>query len=51
VDSLSLILRVVARLPGAIGYARPSQLAGDVRRIRINGKLPNDPAYPLAFSD
>jgi len=51
VDSLSLLLRVIARLPGAIGYARPSQLAGDVRAIRVNGKLPNDPAYPLAFSD
>lgn len=51
VDSLSLLLRLIARLPGAIGYARPSQVAGDVRAIRVNGKLPNDPAYPLAFSE
>jgi hypothetical protein len=51
VDSLSLLLRLIARLPGAIGYARPSQIAGDVRAIRVNGKLPNDPAYPLAFSE
>jgi len=51
VDSLSLLLRLIARLPGAIGYARPSQLAGDVRAIRINGKLPNDATYPLTFSE
>jgi len=51
VDSLSLLLRLIARLPGAIGYARPAQLAGDVRAIRVNGKLPNDPAYPLIFGE
>jgi len=51
VDSLALLLRLVARLPGAIGYARPAQLSGDVRAIRINGKLPNDPSYPLTFSE
>ena len=50
-DSLSLLLRLTARLPGAIGYARPSQLTGDVRAIRVNGKLPNDPTYPLNFSE
>lgn len=51
VNSLSLLLRLVARLPGAIGYARPAQLAGDVRAIRVDGKLPNDPSYPLTFSE
>jgi len=51
VDSLSLLLRLIARLPGAIGYARPAQLTGDVRAIRVNGKLPNDASYPLAFSE
>jgi len=51
VDSLSLLLRLIARLPGGISYARPSQLTGDVRAIRVNGKLPNDPAYPLVFGD
>jgi hypothetical protein len=51
VDSLSLLLRLIERLPGAIGYARPSQLTGDVRAIRVNGKLPNDASYPLTFSE
>jgi len=51
VDSPSLLLRLISRLPGAIGYARTSQIAGDVRAIRVNGKLPNDPAYPLSFTE
>ena len=51
VDSLSLLLRLIARLPGGIGYARPSQLTSDVRAVRVNGKLPNDPDYPLTFSE
>ena len=51
VDSLSLLLRLIARLPGAIGYARPSQLTADVRAVRVNGKLPSDPGYALSFSE
>jgi hypothetical protein len=51
VDSLSLLLRLIARLPGGISYARPAQLTAEVRAIRVNGKLPSDPAYPLTFSE
>jgi hypothetical protein len=51
IDSLSLLLRLLARLPGGIGYARPAQLTNDVRAIRINGKLPNEAGYPLTFSE
>jgi hypothetical protein len=51
VDSLSLLLRLIARLPGGIGYARPSQLTADVRAVRVNGKLPVDAEYPLVFSE
>lgn len=51
VDSLSLLLRLIARLPGGIGYARPAQLTGDVRAVRVNGKLPNEPDYSLIFSE
>jgi hypothetical protein len=28
-----------------------SKLDFDIRTIRINGKVPNDPAYPLSFSE
>jgi len=51
VDSLSLLLRLIARLPGGIGYARPAQLTADVRAVRVNGKLPSDAGYPLSFSE
>ncbi|HEX3772846.1 MAG TPA: hypothetical protein VHV51_00210 [Polyangiaceae bacterium] len=51
VDSLSLLLRLIGRLPGGIGYARPAQLTPDVRAVRVNGKLPNEADYPLIFSE
>jgi len=51
VDSLSLLLRLIGRLPGGVSYARPGQLTPEVRAIRVNGKLPSDPGYPLTFSD
>jgi hypothetical protein len=51
VDSLSLLLRLIARLPGGIGYARPTQLTGDVRVVRVNGKLPSEAHYPLVFDE
>ncbi|HEY3668317.1 MAG TPA: hypothetical protein VGL19_20080 [Polyangiaceae bacterium] len=51
VDSLSLLLRLIGRLPGAISYARPAQLTGEVRAVRVNGKLPSDPEYPLSFNE
>ena len=51
VDSLSLLLRLVAHLPGAVAYARPGQITGDVRAVRVNGKPPSDADYPLKFSE
>jgi hypothetical protein len=51
VDSLSLLLRLIGRLPGAMSYARPAQLTGEVRAVRVNGKLPSDADYPLTFSE
>ncbi len=51
VDSISLLLRLIARLPGGMTYARPAQLTGAVRAVRVNGKLPGDPDYPLIFCE
>jgi len=51
VDSLSQLLRLVSRTSGGLGYARPSQLTNDVRAIRIDGKLPSEPGYPLQFNE
>lgn len=47
VSSLTTLRRVVEKLPGAIGYLRPTQLTNQVRAIRVNGKLPEDPGYPV----
>lgn len=49
VDSLATLRRVVEKLPGAIGYLRPGQLSSEVKAIRIEGKLPEDPSYPLRY--
>lgn len=51
VDSLSQLLRLVSRTSGGIGYARPSQLTSEVRVIRVDGKLPSEPGYPLQFNE
>jgi len=45
------LLRLVSRFSGGIGYARPNQVTNEVRVIRIDGKLPSEPSYPLQFSE
>jgi hypothetical protein len=49
VESLATLRRVVEKLPGAIGYIRPSQLSNEVRAIRVDGKLPEDAGYPVRY--
>lgn len=49
VESLATLRRVVEKLPGAIGYIRPAQLSNEVRAIRVDGKLPEDPGYPIRY--
>lgn len=51
VDSLSQLLRLIARQNGAIGYARPTQLTKDVRMVRVDGKLPTEAGYPIAYDE
>ncbi len=51
VDSLSQLLSLVAHTTGGISYARPGRLAPDLRVIRVAGKLPSEPGYPLAFDE
>ena len=46
-DSAALLLRVVLRLPGAVSYVRFHQLPRGMHVVRVDGKLPHDPAYPL----
>ena len=51
VDSLSQLLRLVSHTSAGIGYARPGQVTNEVRVIRIDGKLPSEPGYPLQFDE
>jgi len=47
VFSNDMMLELVVAIPGSISFARADQVAGDVRLIRIDGKLPSDSDYPL----
>jgi ABC-type phosphate transport system substrate-binding protein len=47
--SLRMLLGVVSKLPGAIGYIRPEYLSSEVRALKVSGKLPETPGYPLVF--
>ena len=47
VYSNDMTRQLVAALPGAVGFISASDVAADLKVLRINGKLPGDPDYPL----
>jgi len=47
VPSVLMLNRVVAQTPGAVSYVRASQATDLVKVVRIDGKQPGDPGYPL----
>jgi ABC-type phosphate transport system substrate-binding protein len=47
VESGDLAQRIVARLDGAVAYLPVSAVRPDVKVVRVDGKLPDDPGYPL----
>lgn len=49
IDPADVHQRVIAKLAGAVGYVRTSELRDDVKVVRIDGKGPNDHGYPLEF--
>jgi hypothetical protein len=49
--SLRMLLGVVSKLPGAIGYVRPEYLSPEVRALRVAGKTPESTGYPLWVGD
>jgi hypothetical protein len=51
VSSLRMLIGVISKLPGAIGYLRPEYLTNEVKIVRIGGKLPDAAGYPLVFPD
>jgi len=48
VPTADLAVRVVAALPNAVTYARPSLLNPKVKTVKIDGKAAGQPGYALA---
>jgi hypothetical protein len=49
VEPVDVYERVIAKLDGAIGYVRVSDVRGDVKVLRIDGKSPTESGYPVRF--
>ncbi|HEX3852297.1 MAG TPA: hypothetical protein VHW01_15110 [Polyangiaceae bacterium] len=49
IDSVALLVRVVGALPGAIAYVREGFSSPDLKVVTLEGRLPNDPRYPLTY--
>jgi hypothetical protein len=49
IDSVALLLRVVAALDGSIAYVREGFLTSELKLLTIEGKMPSDSGYPLVY--
>ncbi len=47
VFSTDMMLELVIAIPGSISFVSADEVTDDVRVIRVDGKLPSDPDYPL----
>ena len=47
VEPAAVVQRVVARLPRAVAYVRLRDVAADVQVVKIDGRKPGDPGYPI----
>jgi ABC-type phosphate transport system substrate-binding protein len=47
VYSSDMALNLIAAIKGSITFVPTSAVSGDVKVLRIDGKLPSDPGYPL----
>jgi hypothetical protein len=45
----SLVVRIVARFPGAIGYVPTDQVTDDVVAVAVDGVPPSSPDYPTTI--
>jgi hypothetical protein len=48
IDSPQILLRVVDKLPGSVGYVRADSVPSTVKVLRIDGKRPSDSGYRLS---
>lgn len=49
VDTAELLQLVVTKLEGGIGYVSASAVSSGVKIVRIDGKAPGEPGYPVTF--
>jgi len=49
VENIGLLLRLVAKLPGAIGYVREGFSSDELKILTIEGRSPTDAGYPLVY--
>ncbi len=49
IDSVALLLRVVAALEGGFGYVREGFSSPELKTVSVEGKMPNDSGYPLIY--
>jgi hypothetical protein len=47
VNSINLAVKFVGAFPGAISYVPVSAVGPEVKALRVDGKLPGEPGYPL----
>ena len=47
VFSTDMMLELVVAIPGSISFVNSEEATDDVRVVRVDGKLPSDPGYPL----
>lgn len=49
IDSVSLLVRVIGALPGALAYVREGFTSPELKVVSLEGRLPGDPRYPLVY--
>jgi hypothetical protein len=42
-----MTLELVIAIPGSISFMRADSVSDDVKLVRVDGKLPSEPGYPL----
>jgi ABC-type phosphate transport system substrate-binding protein len=47
VFSTGMMLELVIAIPGSISFVSADEVTDDVKVVKIDGKLPSDPGYPL----
>ena len=49
IDSIALLLRVVAALEGSLAYVREGFSSPELKVVSIEGRFPGDSGYPLIY--